>query len=137
MQRCEINFSRNGENVKTVNLLKALGIALCVATASSAYAQSSDAMASGTMAAPAPNSKAMKSTDRKLGLAVRKALGKAQGFDVSNVFVKARSGAVTLTGTVPDGAQIPQAEEVAKGVAGVTSVNNKLTLGTQGGGGGG
>ncbi|WP_120296827.1 BON domain-containing protein [Paraburkholderia sp. BL23I1N1] len=120
--------------MKTVNLLKALGIALCVATASSAYAQSSDAMASGTMAAP--NSKAMKSTDRKLGLAVRKALGKAPGFEVSNVFVRARSGAVTLTGTVPDGAQIPQAEEVAKGVAGVTSVNNKLTLGTQGGGGG-
>jgi hyperosmotically inducible protein len=133
MQRCEINFSRNGENVKTVNLLKALGIALCVATVSSAYAQSSDAMASGTMAAP--NAKAMKSTDRKLGLAVRKALGKAQGFDVSNVFVRARGGAVTLTGTVPDGAQIPQAEEIAKGVAGVKSVNNKLTLGTQGGGG--
>jgi len=33
----------DGENVKTVNLLKTLGIALCVANASSAYAQSSDA----------------------------------------------------------------------------------------------
>src|SRR5471032_1490214 len=59
MQRCEINFSRNGENVKTVNLLKALGIALCVATVSSAYAQSSDTMASGSMAAPAANPKAV------------------------------------------------------------------------------
>ena len=123
--------------MKTVNLLKALGIALCVATVSSAYAQSSDAMASGSMAAPAANPKAVKKVDRKLGLDVRKALSKAQGFDVSNVFVRARGGAVTLTGTVPDGAQIPQAEEVAKGVAGVKSVNNKLTLGTQGGGGGG
>jgi hypothetical protein len=85
MQRCEINFSRNGENVKTVNLLKALGIALCVATVSSAYAQSSDAMASGSMAAPAANPKAAKKVDRKLGLDVRKALSKAQGFDVSNV----------------------------------------------------
>jgi hyperosmotically inducible protein len=138
MQRFEINFSRNGENVKTVNLLKALGIALCVATASSAYAQSSDAMAaSGSMAAPNTNPKVVKKVDRKLGLDVRKALSKAQGFDVSNVFVRARGGAVTLTGTVPDGAQIPQAEEIAKGVAGVKSVNNKLTLGTQGGGGGG
>jgi hyperosmotically inducible protein len=136
MQRCEINFSRNGENVKTVNLLKALGIALCVATVSSAYAQSSDAMASGSMEAPTANPKAVKKVDRKLGLDVRKALAKAQGFDVSNVFVRARGGAVTLTGTVPDGAQIPQAEEIAKGVAGVKSVNNKLTLGTQGGGGG-
>ncbi|HEV7822925.1 MAG TPA: BON domain-containing protein, partial [Burkholderiales bacterium] len=45
-------------------------------------------------------------------------------------------GAVVLTGTVPDGAQIPKAEEVAKGVAGVTSVSNKLTLGQPNGGGG-
>ncbi|ASL48420.1 Osmotically-inducible protein Y [Burkholderia sp. AD24] len=122
--------------MKTVNLLKALGIALCVATASSAYAQASDAMASGDMAMAAPSAKSVKKTDRTLGLQVRKALAKAQGFDVSNVFVRARGGAVTLTGSVPDGAQIPQAEEVAKGVAGVKSVNNKITIGTQGGGGG-
>jgi osmotically-inducible protein OsmY len=123
---------KDGENVKTVNLLKALGIALCVATASSAYAQSSDAAA---MAPAAPSAKATKSADRKLGLAVRKALSKAQGFDVSNVFVRSRGGVVTLSGSVPDGSQIPQAEEVAKNVAGVKSVNNKITLGTQGGGG--
>jgi osmotically-inducible protein OsmY len=65
---------------------------------------------------------------------VRRALSKAQGFDVSNVFVRARSGAVTLTGTVPEGGQIAQAEEVTKGVPGVKSVSNKLTLGVQGGG---
>jgi hyperosmotically inducible periplasmic protein len=124
---------KDGENVKTVNLLKALGIALCVATASSAYAQASDAMTAAPAAAP--SAKSVKSTDRKLGLTVRKALAKAQGFDVSNVFVRARGGAVTLSGSVPDGAQIPQAAEVAKNVAGVKSVNNKLTLGTQGGGG--
>jgi osmotically-inducible protein OsmY len=76
---------------------------------------------------------ATKKTDRKLGLDVRRALSKAQGFDVSNVFVRARGGAVTLTGTVPEGAQIAQAEEVAKGVAGVTSVSNKISIGTQGG----
>ncbi|MFM0237933.1 BON domain-containing protein [Paraburkholderia phytofirmans] len=120
--------------MKTVNLLKALGIALCLATASSAYAQASDAMASGDMAAP--SAKTVKKADRALGLQVRKALSRAQGFDVSNVFVRARGGAVTITGSVPDGAQIPQAEEVAKGVAGVKSVNNRLTIGTQGGGGG-
>ena len=118
--------------MKTVNLLKALGVALCVATASSAYAQSSDAMAPD---APAASAKSVKQTDRRLGLAVRKALAKAQGFDVSNVFVRARGGAVTLSGSVPDGAQIPQAEDIAKNVAGVKSVNNKLTIGTQGGGG--
>jgi hyperosmotically inducible periplasmic protein len=122
--------------MKATDLLKALGVVVCIAVASSAYAQSSDAMAaSGTMAAP--SAKDVKKANRKLGLQVRKALAHAQGFDVSNVFVRARGGAVTLTGTVPDSSQIGQAEEVAKGVPGVTSVNNKITLGVQGGGGGG
>ncbi|QCP52365.1 BON domain-containing protein [Trinickia violacea] len=122
--------------MKATDILKALGVVVCIAVASSAYAQSSDAMAaSGTMAAP--SAKAVKQANRKLGLAVRKALAHAQGFDVSNVFVRARGGAVTLTGTVPDSSQIGQAEEVAKSVPGVTSVSNKLTLGVQGGGGGG
>jgi osmotically-inducible protein OsmY len=122
--------------MKAVDMLKALGVVMCVAVASSAYAQSSDAMATTDSAATAKAQKsATKKTDRKLGNDVRKALAKAQGFDVSNVFVKARNGAVTLTGSVPDGSQISQAEEVAKGVAGVKSVSNKITLGTQGGGG--
>lgn len=121
--------------MKTVNLVKALGIALCVATASSAYAQSSDTASPETMPSAAERAKTVKKADRKLGLDVRKALAKAQGFDVSNVYVRARGGAVTLTGSVPDGAQIPQAEDVAKNVAGVKSVSNKLTVATPNGGG--
>jgi hyperosmotically inducible protein len=35
---------------------------------------------------------------------------------------------VTLTGKVPEGDQIEKAGTVAQGVAGVTSVTNKLTL---------
>jgi hyperosmotically inducible periplasmic protein len=119
--------------MKATDILKALGVVVCIAVASSAYAQSDAMASSGTMAAP--SAKATKQTNRKLGLAVRKALAKAQGFDVSNVYVRARGGAVTLTGTVPDGSQISQAEEVAKSVPGVTSVTNKITLGIQGGGG--
>ncbi|AFT89774.1 BON domain-containing protein [Paraburkholderia phenoliruptrix] len=122
--------------MKTVNLLKALGIALCLATVSSAYAQSSDATDSGTTASTTSRTKTVKKADRKLGLDVRKALSKTQGFDVSNVYVRARGGAVTLTGTVPDAAQIPQAEDAAKSVAGVKSVSNKLTVATPNGGGG-
>jgi hyperosmotically inducible periplasmic protein len=126
-----------GEIMKAVDLLKALGVVVCVAVASSAYAQSSDAAATSTeSAAPTKAQKsAVKKEDRKLGYSVRRALSKAQGFDVSNVFVRARSGAITLTGTVPESGQIAQAEEVAKGVAGVKSVSNKITLGVQGGGG--
>ena len=116
--------------MKVVDMLKALSVVVCVAVASSAYAQSSDAMAA------APSAKTVKKVNRKLGLDVRRALSKAQGIDVSNIFVRARGGAVVLTGTVPDGAQIPKAEEVAKGVAGVTSVSNKITLAAPNGGGG-
>ncbi|MGF6572893.1 BON domain-containing protein [Paraburkholderia fungorum] len=124
--------------MKTANLLKALGLAMCVATTSGAYAQASDAMAPATTAAPATNpSTAMRTGDRKLGRDVRRALSRTQGFNVSNVFVRARAGVVTLTGTVPEGGQIQQAGDVAKGVAGVKSVNNRITLGVQGGGGGG
>lgn len=119
--------------MKVVDMLKALSVVVCVAVASSAYAQSSDATATTDAA---PSAKTTKKVNRKLGLDVRRALSKAQGIDVSNIFVRARGGAVVLTGTVPDGAQIPQAGEVAKGVAGVTSVSNKLTLGQPNGGGG-
>jgi hyperosmotically inducible protein len=123
--------------VKTVNLLKALGIALCVATASSAYAQATEASAPAEMAAPATNAKSTRQMDRKLGRDVRRALARAPGFNVSNVFVRARSGAVTLTGSVPEGPQIQQAADVAKGVPGVKTVTNRISLGVQGGGGGG
>ncbi|RZF26957.1 BON domain-containing protein [Paraburkholderia sp. UYCP14C] len=119
--------------MKTLNLLKALGIALCVATASSAYAQASDAMA----AAPAAKAPSTRAADRKLGRDVRHALARAQGFNVSNVFVRARGGAVTLSGSVPESGMIQQAADVTKGVPGVTSVNNKLTLNFPSRGGGG
>jgi hyperosmotically inducible periplasmic protein len=120
--------------MKAVDLLKALGVVVCVAVASSAYAQS-DAAATDSGATTKSQKSATKKEDRKLGYSVRRALSKAQGFDVSNVFVRSRGGAVTLTGTVPEGGQIQQASDVAKGVAGVKSVTNKITLGTQGGGG--
>ena len=111
--------------MKTRNVLQLLAIIGCVTLTSGVYAQASDmSMAS----APATSSKKATSADKKLGRDVRKALSKAPGFNVSNVFVKARGGAVTLSGSVPEGSQIAQAGEVAKGVPGVTSVNNKLTL---------
>ncbi|NML34306.1 BON domain-containing protein [Paraburkholderia antibiotica] len=123
--------------MKTVKLLKALGIALCVATASSAYAQATDAQpAANTAAAPAANPTATRQADRKLGRDVRRALARTPNFNVSNVFVRARGGAVTLSGSVPDGSMIQQAGDVAKTVPGVTSVANRLTLNAPAGGGG-
>jgi hyperosmotically inducible protein len=113
-----------------LRFVTALTLGLCAAAA--AYGQSDDMaasmpMASGAAMAPAHSGHATKA-DRALGKAVRRALDKTQGFDVSGVFVRARGGAVTLSGTVRSGDQIRQAEEVTRTVQGVTSVTNRLTL---------
>ncbi|MBP0595419.1 BON domain-containing protein [Paraburkholderia sp. LEh10] len=101
-------------------LLYALLVSVSMNVSIPSYAQTDNAQtAQSSKATPA---------DRALGKAVRRALAKAQGFDVSGVFVRARGGAVTLSGSVKSGEQIQQAEEIAKSVQGVTSVTNKLTL---------
>jgi hyperosmotically inducible periplasmic protein len=115
--------------MKSVDFLKALCGVVAVVVACSAYAQSSDTMAAS--APMAPSAKAVKKQNRTLGLQVRKALAKTQGLDVSSIAVRARGGAVSLTGTVPDASQIDKAGEVAKGVPGVTSVSNKLNVQAQ------
>jgi hyperosmotically inducible protein len=116
--------------MKTVDFLKALGGVICVAVACNVYAQASDAgMASDAAATTsAPSAKMAKQENRKLGRQVRIALSKAHGIDVSKIDVRARGGAVTLTGTVPDQSQIDAATTAAKGVPGVTSVSNKLSV---------
>ncbi|AJK45236.1 BON domain-containing protein [Burkholderia plantarii] len=113
---------------------KALGSALVAAlVCGNVYAQASDA-AAGTEAPAASKStqkaaaKAARKSNRKLGYAVRKAITKAGGIDVSNITVRSKGGAISLQGTVPDQSQIDKAGDVAKGVAGVTSVDNKLTV---------
>jgi hyperosmotically inducible periplasmic protein len=109
--------------MKSVDFLKALGGVVAVVIACNGYAQSSDAMASGTMAAPST-----KKADHSLGRKVRSALAKTQGVNVSSISVRAHGGAITLTGSVPDESQIEKATQVAQSVAGVTSVSNKLTV---------
>lgn len=112
--------------MKSIAILKTLGAALCLSVACSAsYAQDNSASAPAAATSAAPTAK---KADRKLGYTVRKALSKTQGVDVSNIAVRSRGGAVTLTGTVPDQGQIDKAGDAAKGVAGVKSVTNKLTV---------
>ena len=114
--------------MKSVGFLKTLGSVVAMVVACNVYAQASDATATGTTAAPAASAKSTKKANSQLGRKVRSALAKTQGVDVSNIAVRARSGAVTLTGSVPDQGQIDAAGQAAKGVAGVTSVSNKLTV---------
>jgi len=114
--------------MKTVGILSALCLTAAIAMPVAAYAQASDAMAAPDASSATSSKKAVSKADRALARAVRRALSKAQGFNVSNVYVRARSGAVTLSGSVDTGDQITQAETVAKTVSGVNSVSNKLTL---------
>ncbi|SKC69036.1 BON domain-containing protein [Paraburkholderia hospita] len=106
----------------------ALVVGILVACTSVAYAQgasSSDATPSSKSASQAATSK---SADRALQKRVRAALAKDKGVTVSNITVRARAGAVMLQGTVPDQDEIDRAGDVAKGVTGVTSVKNSLTV---------
>jgi osmotically-inducible protein OsmY len=91
-----------------------------------AFAQSASMAAS----ASATSAKNIRKADRKLALDVRRAFDKTQGLQVSGLFVRARAGAVSLTGTVPDATQIPLAGDAARKVPGVTSVSNRLTVQT-------
>lgn len=98
-------------------------------------AQTADASAAAVTTAPATSAatakadrKAARKADHALERTVRKALAKDKAVDVTKITVRARNGAVTLLGTVPDQDQIDAATQAAKDVTGVTSVNNALTL---------
>jgi len=114
--------------MKVMHSVKLVGCALVVLasfSSISAYAQASDATATAAPSATAPSSK---QANRALQKSVRRALAKAKGLDVSNILVRARGGAVTLEGTVPELQQGDIATQTAQGVAGVTSVKNALTV---------
>ncbi|TKC83159.1 BON domain-containing protein [Trinickia terrae] len=117
--------------MKAIKAIKLAGGALIVAFSVSAFAQASDTgMASApAMSAAQPSGK---QADRALSKTVRKALAKAKGVSAAGIVVRAKSGAVTLEGTVPDQSQIDKATQVAQGVAGVSSVKNALTVKEEG-----
>ena len=83
---------------------------------------------SDTAAYSTTDKKAIRKMDHKLSLNVRRALSKTKGMVVKYIFVRARSGAITLSGSVPDVALISKAAEAAAGVPGVTSVTNRLSV---------
>jgi hyperosmotically inducible periplasmic protein len=116
--------------MKAFQAIKMVGGALIVLASVNAYAQSSDAAAApAPMASSAgPRSTTTKKADSALGRKVRNALSKTKGLSVANITVRARSGAVTLAGTVPEQPQIDLATQTAQGVAGVTSVKNALSI---------
>jgi hyperosmotically inducible protein len=116
--------------MKAPNVASLLIVMGCVMLTPKVYAQAINSMPMAS--APAASSGKATPADKKLARDVRKALSKAPNFNVSNVFVKARGGVITLSGSVSDGLQIQQASEVTMSVPGVTSVSNHLTMYTKG-----
>lgn len=119
--------------MKALQVFKLAAATALVAASLHAYAQ--DDAASGAAAAAqqqaSPShalSKQEKAANRALSRKVRSALAKDKKIDVARITVRVRDGAVVLQGSVPEQPQIEHATEVAKGVQGVTSVKNALTI---------
>ena len=122
--------------MKTKKLLELAVATLIVAASTNAWSQTSEtatappsAMAASALAAsgavtPATGRKANRALRRK----VYAAIGKHKDISAGNLSVTAKDGAVTLNGTVAEASQVDKVAEIAKGVAGVTSVTNKLTV---------
>ena len=112
-----------------IQKLAAIVGAIAALAALDVHAQPADALASVASAPSASaDRKAARKADHVLEKAVRKALARDKAVDVTHVSVRARSGAVTLLGSVPEQGQVEAATQAAQGVAGVTSVENALTI---------
>ncbi|CAE6871440.1 hypothetical protein R75465_08301 [Paraburkholderia aspalathi] len=114
--------------MKTMN---GLGVVLSIAIAAasiSAWAQDGASTGAAVTASGGMTAKATRQANRALRRKVYAALAKHQEIDAGNISITAKGGAVMINGTVPDASQINTVAEVAKGVAGVTSVTNKLSV---------
>ena len=115
--------------------VRALAIAVLILAASgNAWSQSGQTgrAPAGTPAASAAESVVAPVSTRKADRALRRkvyvAIGKHKNISAGNIGIVARGGAVTLSGTVTDAAQVNEVGQIAKAVPGVTSVTNKLVV---------
>jgi osmotically-inducible protein OsmY len=110
-----------------------IGLAVALAATISpfpAFAQGgngSEVVASAA-AGSAPDAKTVRAANRKLARNVRTAMAKAKGIDMTQLFVYAKGGVVTLSGSVPKSDQVDRAGEIAKSVPGVSAVDNRLSV---------
>jgi hyperosmotically inducible periplasmic protein len=123
--------------MKAIQAFKLAAGTMLVAASLQVYAQDASAPAAAPGTTPAARAqvqsaradlRAARQANRRLARKVRSALARDPNVAVARITVRAKDGAVTLEGTVPVRDQIDRAGEVAKGVAGVTSVTNSLTI---------
>jgi hyperosmotically inducible periplasmic protein len=118
--------------MKTMDGLRvALGVAIAVASIGAWSQDGASAGASAGMAVTASGgmtAKEARQANRALRRKAYAALAKHKEIDAGDISITAKGGAVLLNGTVQEASQINTVAEVAKGVAGVTSVTSKLTV---------
>jgi osmotically-inducible protein OsmY len=112
--------------MNVVKTLKLACWAVIVLVSGNALSQPNGASAASGAAASASGSS--KQSNRAMRRAVYAAFAKDKSIDAGGIGVSAKNGAVTLTGTVEEASQIDKAAALAKGVPGVVSVQNKLTV---------
>jgi hyperosmotically inducible periplasmic protein len=107
-----------------------LSAALIVLASMDASAQTTAPVTSSAPAAASNASApvAARKDNRALRRRVYAAFAKDKSIDAGDIGVNAKDGAVTLTGTAADAAQIEKAAALARAVPDVTSVTNKLTV---------
>jgi hyperosmotically inducible protein len=110
-----------------IGLVAALSAAIAPLAAFAQDGNDSAVMASAA-AGSAPSAKSIRVANRKLAKNVRAAMAKAKGIDMTQLFVYAKGGGITLSGSVPKSDQVDRAGEIAKSVPGVSSVDNRLSV---------
>jgi len=106
--------------MKLTKILTATAIGSAIAFTSVAYA-------ADTMGQP-KQSASEYAGDTVITTKVKAEIVKARDLSSMDIAVKTLNGAVTLSGTVGSGAQVDEAGQVARSVAGVTRVRNLLKI---------
>ena len=121
--------------MKTIKALELAVAAWFVAASTTAWSQTGEAASApvsaqgaSVTAASGAVAPAGRKADRALRRRVYAAIGKDKEISAGDISVIAKDGAVTLNGTVTEAAQVGKTEAIARGVPGVTSVTNKLTV---------
>ncbi|XUW93778.1 BON domain-containing protein (plasmid) [Burkholderia sp. M6-3] len=106
----------------------AMVAATCITIVVCAASHAQQPTSASAADAPSASVKADRKADRALASFVRTQLGRSLGLDVSAIAVRAKSGVVTLSGSVLTEDEKNEAETVARGVQGVSSVKNYLRV---------
>ena len=114
--------------------IRMTAMALLMSACANASAQGGEHAASAQTTAAVPTASAPAANDRQLAAAVRRALhaSRKRGLKSTFIRVRARAGAITLTGVVANQDQIALAISVAQGVDGVRTVASKLQVRSEG-----